>query len=73
MEVNGTTAIDSFYEFAGYAQGYRLAEVLMWNGVLLGLVIGGGILRLYYEGFTRGSYVKLAAYPLYVVFISFLV
>ena len=71
-EITGFTTIDSWYEFSGYASGYHLANVLIWNGTLVGLVIGAGVLRLYYEGFTKGSYVKLAAYPLYVLFIAFM-
>jgi hypothetical protein len=73
MELHGSTPVDTLYEFAGYAIGNRLSQVVLWTGVLPTLLIGAALLRLLYLGYQKESFFDLVAYPLYVLFITFLV
>ena len=73
MEIQGLTPIDTLYEFAGYAMSLKLGNYLIWNGYLLGFLLSAALVRLYYLGAREGSFKDLAVYPVYVLFIMFLV
>jgi hypothetical protein len=73
MEIRGLTPVDTLYEFAGYAIGDRFSQYLIWTWILPTLVIAAALLRLYYQGYQRRNFMELAAYPLYVLFVLFLV
>lgn len=72
MEIQGLTPIDTLYEFAGYAISLRLGRYLLWNGYILGFLLSAAILRLYYLGSREGSFKDLGIYPVYVLFVLFL-
>jgi hypothetical protein len=73
MEIQGLTPIDSLYEFMGYTISLRLGTYLLWNGYILGFLLSAALVRLYYVGSREGSFKDLAVYPLYVLFMLFLV
>ena len=73
MEIRGLTPIDTLYEFAGYSIGYRLSEYIIWNWYFPTILIGAALLRLFYMGYRKQSFADLVIYPLYVIFIAFLV
>lgn len=70
MEIQGLTPVDTLYEYAGYAIGGRLSEYLLWNGYFVAFVVAAALLRLYYAGSRKGTYVEMAVYPLYVLTIA---
>ncbi len=72
MEIQGLTPIDTLYEFNGLALGYRLSQYLIWSGYFVGLLIAGALLRLYYVGCRKGTFVDMAVYPIYVLVIGLL-
>ncbi|HLY10357.1 MAG TPA: conjugal transfer protein TraG N-terminal domain-containing protein [Planctomycetota bacterium] len=72
MEIQGLTPIDSLYEFAAYAVSLQIGKYLIWSGYLVGFVLSAALVRLYYAGAREGSYQDLAAYPLYVLVLFFL-
>jgi hypothetical protein len=73
MGLQGLTPIDTLYEFTGYSVSLQIGKYLLWNGYFLGFLFSGALLRLYFQGSREGSYRELAIYPLYVLFIFFLV
>jgi hypothetical protein len=72
VEIQGLTPIDTLYEFAGYAMSLTLGKYLIWNGYLLGFLLAAAVVRLYHQGAREGSFTDLAVYPVYVLFILFL-
>jgi hypothetical protein len=72
MEIRGFSPVDTLYEFSGHSIGLVLGNYLIWNGYLLGFVLAGAVLRLYYLGSLKGSYTDLAVYPVYVLIIAML-
>jgi hypothetical protein len=73
MEIQGLTPIDTLYEFMGYTISLRLGKYLLWNGYILGFLLAAAVVRLYYVGSREGSFKDLAVYPLYVLFMLFLI
>ena len=73
MDIQGATPVDTLYEFAGYAVGNRLSQYLLWTGYLPALLIGAALLRLLYLGYQKEIFFDLVSYPVYVLFITFLV
>ena len=71
MEIQGFTPVDTIYGFVGHSIGFRLGTYLIWQGFLVFFVVAAGFLRLYYDSSTKGSFVELGIYPLYVFFILF--
>lgn len=72
MEIQGLTPIDLVYEFLGHSVGLRLSTYLIWQGYFVVFVLGAAFLRLYYQGSREGSYTELGVYPVYVLFVFFL-
>lgn len=72
MEISGLTPIDTLYEFTGYSVSLKIGKYLIWSGYLLGFVLSAALVRLYYAGTREGTFKDLAAYPVYVLFIFFL-
>lgn len=72
MEIQGLTPIDTLYEFAAYSVSLQIGKYLIWSGYLVGFVLSAALVRLYYAGCREGSFKDLAAYPIYVLFIFFL-
>lgn len=72
MEISGLTPIDTLYEFTGYSVSLQVGRYLIWSGYLVGFVLSAALIRLYYAGCREGSFKDLAAYPVYVLFIFFL-
>jgi hypothetical protein len=72
MEIQGLTPVDTIYEFVGHMVGLRLSTYLIWQGYFVIFVLGAAFLRLYYLGSREGSYTELGVYPIYVLFVFFL-
>ena len=72
MEIQGLTPIDTLYEFTAYSVSLHVGKYLIWSGYLVGFVLSVALLRLYYTGCREGTFKDLAAYPVYVLFILFL-
>ena len=72
MDIQGLTPIDSLYEYTGYSVSLQVGKYLIWNGFIVGFILSAALLRLYYLGAREGSYKDLAIYPVYVLFIFFL-
>lgn len=73
MEIQGLTPIDTLYEYTGYSISLQIGRYLIWSGYIVGFVLAVAILRLYYQGSREGTFKDLAIYPVYVLFIFFLV
>src|SRR5689334_17190127 len=69
----GVTPIDTLYEWSGLVMAERLANIVLWGRVFVGILIAGAILRLFYLSQKKESYFDLVAYPVYLAFMFFLV
>lgn len=69
----GLTPIDTLYEWSGLVLAERFADTLLWSRLFVGILVAAALLRLLYLSQKKQSYFDLAAYPVYLAFMLFLV
>ena len=60
MEFQGHTPIDTIYEFVGISVGHHVSEYLIWNGWFVGMIVAAALLRLFFLGTHKGTFVEMA-------------